>query len=131
MTATCGNRRATADLGRGPLPRCQVTSGLLGINESTIPALEASYHAFLAELSSHLDRHQFLLGDRPSLGDFGFAAPLYAHLGRDPLPHYQVQSSTQPPCSRRAAAAQAPRKRLPGSPPSAHPPPDRVHVTAR
>ena len=72
--------------------KATVTSGLLGINEATAPALEASYKAFLGELSTHLDSHQFLLGDRPCLADFGMMAPLYAHLGRDPVPHFLMKT---------------------------------------
>ena len=58
--------------------KATVTSGMLGINDQTIPALEAAYAATLKELSAHLDLHQYMLGDRPSLADFGLMAPLYA-----------------------------------------------------
>lgn len=54
--------------------------------------LEASYLEFLAELSAHLEQHAFMLGDKPSLADFGLMAPLYAHLGRDPLPHFLMKT---------------------------------------
>ena len=57
---------------------------MLGINENTIPGIEASYEAFLAEFSAHLDQHPYLFGARPSLADFAFLGPLYAHLYRDP-----------------------------------------------
>lgn len=57
---------------------------MLGITETTIPAIERSYEAFLAEFSAHLTDHPFLFGDRPSLADFAFYGPLYAHLYRDP-----------------------------------------------
>ncbi len=61
---------------------------MLGINESTIPAVEASYEALLADLDAHFDcssvGQPFLLGSRPSIGDFGLIGPLYAHLYRDP-----------------------------------------------
>src|SRR3569623_1005019 len=30
------------------------------------------------------NKHPFLFGDKPSIGDFGLMGPLYAHLGRDP-----------------------------------------------
>lgn len=57
---------------------------ILGINEQTIPAIEASYEALLADLDAHLAQHDFLLGSRPSIGDYGLIGPLYAHLYRDP-----------------------------------------------
>jgi len=57
---------------------------MLGINDETIPGIEASYEAFLAEFSAHLEVHPYLFGARPSLADFAFLGPLYAHLYRDP-----------------------------------------------
>nr|WP_298931545.1 glutathione S-transferase [uncultured Erythrobacter sp.] len=57
---------------------------MLGINEATIPGIEASYEALLADLDTHFSQHPFLLGSRPSIGDYGLIGPLYAHLYRDP-----------------------------------------------
>ncbi|MEO9470228.1 glutathione S-transferase [Parasphingorhabdus sp.] len=57
---------------------------ILGINPQTIPAIEASYEALLAELNIHFTAHDYLLGSRPSIGDLGLIGPLYAHLYRDP-----------------------------------------------
>ncbi len=57
---------------------------LLGINEASIPAIEASYEALLAELNAHFAEHDYLLGTRPCIGDYGLIGPLYAHLYRDP-----------------------------------------------
>lgn len=62
---------------RGAMP-------LLGITPEMIPAIERSYLALLSELNTHFSAHQYLLGDRPSIGDFGLIGPLYAHLYRDP-----------------------------------------------
>lgn len=57
---------------------------MLGINEQTIPAIEKSYEALLADLDAHFAAHDYLFGTRPSIGDFGLIGPLYAHLYRDP-----------------------------------------------
>lgn len=57
---------------------------MLGINKDTIPAIEQSYEALLADLEAHFAAHAYLLGTRPSIGDFGLIGPLYAHLYRDP-----------------------------------------------
>ncbi len=57
---------------------------MLGINDATIPAIEASYETLLADLNAHFAVHPFLLGTRPSIGDLGLIGPLYAHLYRDP-----------------------------------------------
>ncbi|MEH6737289.1 MAG: glutathione S-transferase family protein [Sulfitobacter sp.] len=57
---------------------------VLGINETTIPGIEASYEQFLSEFSAHLEERNYVFGDRPSLADFALLGPLYAHLYRDP-----------------------------------------------
>jgi hypothetical protein len=56
----------------------------LGITDDTIPAIEAGYEEFLGFLDSHFQQHDYLLGSRPSIGDYGLMGPLYAHLYRDP-----------------------------------------------
>lgn len=57
---------------------------MLGVSEETIPGVEAAYEAFLKDMTAHLRKHHFMLGGRPSLGDFALNGPLYAHLLRDP-----------------------------------------------
>lgn len=57
---------------------------MLGVNETTIPAIEKSYETLLADLNVHFTHYDYLLGSRPSIGDFGLIGPLYAHLYRDP-----------------------------------------------
>lgn len=66
--------------------RFQAKVPLLGITETMIPAIEKSYHELLAELQVHFVEHDYLLGNRPCIGDFGLIGPLYAHLYRDPHP---------------------------------------------
>lgn len=56
----------------------------LGITPATIATVEADFLAFLALLEAHLAVTPYLLGDRPTLGDFAFHGPLHAHLLRDP-----------------------------------------------
>lgn len=60
--------------------------GALGITEETIPGIERAYSKTLRDLDAHFAEYEFLLGSRPSIGDFGLIGPLYAHLGRDPVP---------------------------------------------
>lgn len=57
-----------------------------GIGKPMHAAVERSYEGFLDEFNAHLAVHPFLLGTRPSVGDFGLIGPLYAHLYRDPAP---------------------------------------------
>lgn len=73
-------------LGRRIGARFQGFVPRLGITEATRPAVEASFEQLLDELNAHFAEHDFLLGDRPSIGDFGLIGPMYAHLYRDPYP---------------------------------------------
>ncbi len=59
---------------------------MLGVSEETIPAIEDSYHRLLAGLENHFAHHPYLLGNQPSIGDYSLFGPLFAHLGRDPVP---------------------------------------------
>lgn len=58
----------------------------LGVNEHTIPEIEASYEQLLDTLNAHFAEHPYLFGGRPSIADYGLIGPLFAHLGRDPVP---------------------------------------------
>ncbi|MCA9692800.1 MAG: glutathione S-transferase [Myxococcales bacterium] len=64
---------------------------LLGITPETAPAIEAAWEETLDVLNHHFARLPYLLGGRPSIGDFGLMGPLYAHLGRDPYPRALMQ----------------------------------------
>ena len=66
--------------------RMRKAMGQFGVSPESIPAIEASYAQFLALFEAHLAASPYLLGGRPTLGDYGLIAPLYAHLGRDPYP---------------------------------------------
>lgn len=58
----------------------------LGVTEQSIPAIEHSFEALLDLLNVHFAEHPYLFGGRPSIGDFGLIGPMFAHLGRDPVP---------------------------------------------
>ncbi len=64
-----------------------------GVSAATIPTIEASYATFLNLFEAHLTKTPFLLGGRPTLGDYALNAPLYAHLGRDPRPARLMQET--------------------------------------
>jgi hypothetical protein len=65
---------------------------MLGITEKNHKQIEEWYESFLDEFNEHLKSHPFLLGTRPSVGDFGLMGPLYAHLYRDPYPGRLMKS---------------------------------------
>ena len=62
-------------LGHGPV---------LGIDRKTRVEIERWYERFLARFERHLVEYDYVLGGAPTVADFGFMAPLYAHLWRDP-----------------------------------------------
>lgn len=57
---------------------------VLGISDQNYKQVEAFYEQFLQNFSAHLQQQDFLFGSQPSIADFGFMGPLYAHLYRDP-----------------------------------------------
>lgn len=58
----------------------------LGVVPAQLPLIEQWTESMLDVLETHFAAHPYLLGSKPSLGDFGLIGPLYAHLGRDPYP---------------------------------------------
>lgn len=58
----------------------------LGITAETIPAFEQACEELFELLDIHFQHYPYLMGGYPSIADFGFMAPLYAHLSRDPVP---------------------------------------------
>ena len=46
----------------------------------------------LEALEVHFGGHDYVLGGRPSLGDFGLLGPLYAHLYRDAMPGFFLRT---------------------------------------
>lgn len=57
---------------------------VFGITARNEPVIERWTEALFAELDAHFAEHDFLLGGRPSVGDYGLMGPMYAHLYRDP-----------------------------------------------
>jgi glutathione S-transferase len=71
-----------------------VYAGLLhlGCDARTEHAWQASQQALLGHLETHFLVHDYVLGGRPSLADFGLLGPLYAHLYRDPVPGFYLRT---------------------------------------
>jgi len=59
---------------------------ILGITKATEEALEINTHTILKALNRHFEKHPYLLGNSPCVGDFSLFGPIYAHLHRDPYP---------------------------------------------
>jgi glutathione S-transferase len=74
----------------GGIPKAMLFGTLykpvMGRSRGNIGEIEKSYVSFLGDFNRHLEDHSYLLGSRPSIGDFGLIGPLYAHLYRDPFP---------------------------------------------
>lgn len=64
----------------------------LGVTEATEAAWQASLHRVLGLLEAHFGSHDYVLGGRPSLADFGLLGPLYAHLYRDAVPGFALRT---------------------------------------
>lgn len=68
------------------MDRMRHVAQLWGVNETTMPVVEAHYCDLLDALQAHFSTLPYLLGGKPCIGDYGMIAPLFAHLGRDPYP---------------------------------------------
>jgi glutathione S-transferase len=68
------------------MERMRQAAVAFGVTPANIEGIEARYLALMAVLDRHFATWPYLLGGRPSVGDFSLIAPLYGHLGRDPKP---------------------------------------------
>ncbi|MEZ4281812.1 MAG: glutathione S-transferase [Myxococcota bacterium] len=57
-----------------------------GVGAQTRAHVEAAYLAALDQLEAILAQRRFLLGDAPSIADFGMMGPMLRHFGQDPTP---------------------------------------------
>jgi len=57
-----------------------------GVSEATRGHVEQSYLTALDRLQAIFERRRFLLGDQPTIADFGMMAPMLRHFGQDPTP---------------------------------------------
>lgn len=55
----------------------------LGVDDTTIPGLEAFTLELMTRLDAHFATHRYLFGGRPAMADFALYGPLWAHLYRD------------------------------------------------
>ncbi len=65
---------------------------VLGITERTAPEIFTWLEDLAKQLNTHFKAHRYLLGQRPSLADFALAAPLYAHVWRDPGSRHYIEN---------------------------------------
>jgi len=66
-----------------------------GGTEGTKPHIEQGYASALAGMTAMLENRPFLLGNAPSIADFGMAGPMLRHFGQDPTPQ-EIMRNTAP-----------------------------------
>jgi glutathione S-transferase len=66
------------------MKRMRNSGELFGAVPSTFELVEMLYTSLMEKLDQHFSHYPYLLGNKPSIGDFGLIAPLFGHLGRDP-----------------------------------------------
>lgn len=93
LAPTGAGEALQAEVFAGASGRMRKAMAGFGVSPETIPAIEAFYAEFLRLFDAHLETAPYLLGGRPTLGDYGLVAPLYAHLGRDPKPAQIMKSA--------------------------------------
>lgn len=77
------DRKATA---KKNMDQMRNAGRMFGAVPETFELVETLYGEFLEKFDAHLTKVPYLLGGKPSIGDFGMIAPLFGHLGRDPEP---------------------------------------------
>ena len=60
-------------------PDAQGGSGF-GVTPESQPLIETAFHEWLDLFEAHLVDHPYLLGNRPTIGDYGLIAAMWAHL---------------------------------------------------
>jgi len=64
---------------------------VFGVTPESQPLIETAFHEWLDLFEAHLVDHPYLLGNRPTIGDYGLIAAMWAHLYRDPAPTMVVK----------------------------------------
>ena len=64
----------------------------VGVRPEQFAVMDAWTAHMLDLLDAHFAQLAFLLGDRPTLADFGLVGTMYGHLGRDPWPARELIS---------------------------------------
>ncbi|MBW1813191.1 MAG: glutathione S-transferase [Deltaproteobacteria bacterium] len=62
-----------------------------GVVPEALAVVEELFMEFLDLLDQHFLQVPYLLGGKPSIGDFGLIAPFYGHLSRDPYPSSMIK----------------------------------------
>jgi glutathione S-transferase len=75
--------------------RMRSATAAFGVRAGLVPEIERSYEQFLDLFDAHLAGSPYLLGGRPTIGDYGFMGPLFAHLARDPYPSVLMKRRAQ------------------------------------
>lgn len=66
--------------------RMRKAATVFGVTPESQPLIETAFHEWLDLFDAHLADHPYLLGNRPTIGDYGLIAAMWAHLYRDPAP---------------------------------------------
>lgn len=59
---------------------------VVGVRPEQLETMNTWTQSMLDALDAHFAAHAYLLGERPTLADFGLVGSMYGHLGRDPWP---------------------------------------------
>jgi glutathione S-transferase len=85
-TLTAPGTEDPAAAARNGMERMRAAAVAFGVVPETFAVVEELFEELLELLDKHFLQVPYLLGGKPSIGDFGLIAPFYGHLSRDPYP---------------------------------------------
>lgn len=78
-------------MAKGTMERMRAAGVAFGVVSETFAVVEELFEELLDLLDKHFLQVPYLLGGKPSIGDFGLIAPFYGHLSRDPYPSSKMK----------------------------------------
>ncbi|KAI9096126.1 hypothetical protein DFS34DRAFT_154522 [Phlyctochytrium arcticum] len=90
-TGKTGSEDETIARGKKLTERFQAYLPVVGVTPATMSPIASQTRQLLGDLRSHLENHEYILGDRATMADFAIIGPLYGHLLIDPATAHFVR----------------------------------------
>ncbi|MDT0596483.1 glutathione S-transferase [Glaciecola petra] len=72
------------------MARMRLYLSSMGVSDSQVKIIDMWLREQLKALDTHFSSQKYLLGNRPTIADYGLLGPMYGHLNRDPWPKKEL-----------------------------------------